>query len=94
MTQKLPIRTALLRNFSKNDGDETFRFHITARDADFEAALLLLKRRVPSALRTFDEETKFWTVRRTPETERALKEIFHNGVGVITLADAQLRLPL
>ena len=92
--QRHPIPTALLRNFRKDDGNETFTFHITGKDEDFEAALFMLKRRIPSTLRTFDDETKFWTVRRNPETEKALKEIFRNGEQVITLVDAQLRLPL
>jgi len=84
------IPTAMLLDFNKNG--EYYTFRVRAKDQNFHKTIRTLKETVPFTDRWFDAEAKIWNVKRTPENEAALREIFTNGDQVITMAEAKLTL--
>jgi hypothetical protein len=84
------IPTSKLLDFNKNGGYYTFR--VTAKDQNLPKTILALKEAVPFTDRWFDAEARIWNVKRTPQNEAALREIFTNADQAITMAEAQLTL--
>lgn len=84
------IPTAKLTDFCKLNGH--YRFRVRAKARNFYDAIEALKYRIPSAERSWDPETKTWSVRRTPANEAVLRAIFTNADQVITTVEAQLIL--
>ena len=89
-----PISTAKLLDFHLLEEGQrrVYTFRITAKDNDFQQALIALKTAVPSTQRSFDSETKFWRVQATEANEQVLRDIFVNAEQCLTLVKSQLRL--
>ena len=81
---------AKLLDFRKNGDRYAFRW--TAEGDAFYETLEALKAAIPLAQRTFDPETKFWTVRATEVNEGVLASLFDNGKGCVETVKAQLSL--
>jgi hypothetical protein len=86
----MPIETARLLDFHKTD-DGWYRFTWRADGEDFARALAALKTmRITD--RQFDPDSKIWSLRIGPGSDRLLCEVFANGVQVVSAVKAQLRL--
>jgi hypothetical protein len=83
------IATARLIDF-RRDG-AWYRFIWRADGEDFARAPAALKT-MRSADRRFDPESKVWSLRVGPGTDRLLIETFANGGQVVGTVKAQLRL--
>jgi hypothetical protein len=82
----------MLIDFHRTPDGEWYEFGVKASaQGDFSAAIAALKT-IPLANRGFDDETKLWTVRISPEAEQLLTETFANGQAVVETVKSQLSL--
>jgi len=81
---------AKLLDFRVEGGRYVFRWR--APGDDFYKCLWKLKERIPFTQRSFDGETRFWSVGVNDHNRSVLMALFENGRSCIETAEAQLRL--